>query len=786
MHDAHDARQDRHALPPGEVNGLDRRAELGLRRPEPATIYGTPIARPTHLSEHWRILMRHRWLVIGFLIVTVAATALWTFTTRPRFVASVVLRIEKDEPRVVKFEDVLKVDTATEDYYQTQYGILQSRSLAETVIQRLGLDKHPEFEDPDRTWFDDVRDWVNAQFRRLTPATPEPPADAAKDELTVSSPVTDAFLRRVTVDPVRNSRLVRVGFESYHPYLAAKVANALATTYIEQQLDQKTAATRYAADFLGKQLADAGARLKTAETRLNAFLKANNIFFINSEKTGEQQDLITQQMSQISDSLLKARSDRIAKESLYRQAVAQKNDSLPAVLGSPLVSHLKEELANSEAEYKKLGQTFKPEYPRMQQLQRSINELRQQLSQEVRRILDGVESDYQAAVNTERQLQQSIDSHQQLVRKLGDQMPQYSVLRRDVDTNRQVYITLLTRLKETQVSSALITSNISLIDRAEIPRSPSKPRTMLNLVLGVIVGLAGGVALAFVVEYFDTTVKDANEINDVLRVPALGTVPRAALRGQRPLLDTGEERGHALPGLTHRSGIDPMFADAFRTLRTSLLYASSEPAPGTFMVTSPQRGEGKTTIASNLAVALAQHGGEVLVIDADLRCPTLHDVFDCPPSPGFSNFLSGDVELSEVIQETDTSNLFLVPAGRRLGTLSDLLASPRFRPAVEGLTQRFKYIVFDTTPLFGISDALSLAPHVGGVLLVLRHGHANRSVAQRAVRLLDTVGTPIMGIVLNRFNPKITGTRNYDYPSYGAVDDDLLDDGFPFERRRGA
>lgn len=778
MNDAR--RPDRRALPPhGEVTQyeLDRPAASGLYVP---SVHRSTARTETHLWEHWRILLRHRWLVIAFLFITVAATAAWTFTARPLFTATVTLRIEKEEPRVVKFEDVLKADT-TEDYYQTQYQILKSRSLATSVIAALRLDQHPEFQDRDRGFLSTIRQWIQQRLQQLTPEVP-PVERAATDELGIVSPVTDFFLTRLAIEPVRNSRLVRVAFESYYPDIAARVANTLADTFIAQQLRQKTEATRYATDFLGQQLDGAGRKLEQAETQLQRFLEANNIFFLTADKAGEQQDLITQQLTHLSDALLKVRADRIAKESLYAQAVGHDANSVPAVLASPVVARLKEELAKSDAEYRRLGQLFKPEYPRMEQLQRSIAELRQHLAQEGVRILDGLDADYRAAVLAERQLEKTMDNHQQLARKLGAKMPQYSVLRRDVDTNRQVYISLLTRLKETQVSSALITSNIYPVDRGEIPISPSKPRKTLNLMLGLVVGLFGGVALAFLVEYLDTTVKDANDIRGVLRVPALGFVPvlrvpllgfvtRAARMDERVRVGRAMARnagGGGRLALATGSEVDPVFAEAFRTLRTTLLYCSSENVPTTLMVTSPQRGEGKTTIASNLAIALAQHGaGDVLIIDADLRRPILHKVFGARRAPGFANFLAGEVELPEVILSTVTSNLYIVPAGRTSSTLADLLASPRLGPALEVLSGRFKHIVFDTTPLFGISDALSLAPHVGGVLLVLRHGHAHRETARHAVELLATVGTPFLGVVLNRFNPKTAGAGYYEYPGYG-------------------
>jgi polysaccharide biosynthesis transport protein len=287
------------------------------------------------------------------------------------------------------------------------------------------------------------------------------------------------------------------------------------------------------------------------------------------------------------------------------------------------------------------------------------------------------------------------------------------------------------------------------------------------------------VVLAFLVEYLDTTVKDANEVQAVLRAPALGIVPHAVPKRNRVPLGRGTTAraryvDPAAPGIGLEA--DPVFADAFRSLRTALLYCSPDCVPPMFMVTSPQRGDGKTTIAVGLAIMLAQRGaGDVLLVDADLRRPTVHEVLGVVPTPGFANFLAGEAEMSEVVTSTDVSNLYVVPAGRSAANLADLVASPRLGPALRNLAGPFDHVLFDTTPMLGVSDALSLAPHVGGAVMVLRHGHAQREAARRAVQLLATIGTPLLGVVLNRFDPKAAGAgyRDVDprYPPRGDAAD---------------
>lgn len=769
MSETQESERDPRALPSGEPGtSLAPRSTPGtLASPDPARIFAFPSEEETHFWDYWRVLVRHRWTVITFFLVAILVATVWTFTTRPLYTAMATLRIEKEEPRVVKFEEVVKTDPQP-DYYQTQHRILQSRTLASRVVGLLSLDHHPEFQhrDAEDGWLRTAQAWTREQVVRWIPVPPPPPPEATED-LAYESPLTRSFLSWLTVEAVRNTRLVRVSFESHYPDLAARVSNTLVEAFIAQHLDQKVEATRYATQFLAKQLEDARDKLGASEEKLSRFLKANAILFVFPDKVGERQDLITQQLTVISDALLRARTERIAKESLLQQALSLDVNSLPAVLQGSLIVKLKEELVAMEGESRKLGQTFKPEYPRMQRIAENIAEIRRQLHAEIRRVVESLDADYRAALRNEQELQKALDEHRSLAGRLGDQMAEYNLLRRDVDTARELYTSLLTRLKETQVSSALLTSNISIIDRAEVPLSPSKPRKGLNLLLATLIGLIGGVGLAFVLEYLDTNLKDIREIETVLRVPSIGVIPsRIALRGRRQRLgENGEETGpFAL--VAHRA-MASIFAEAFRNLRTSLLYSAPDHPPKTLMVTSLQAEDGKTSIAANLAIALSQlGGGEVLLVDGDMRRPDLHEIFEVPQAPGLSTFLTGQVDLPQVLKGSRIPNLFVIPSGRTPLNPAELMASTRLSRALEVLSERFAHIVFDAPPLFGVSDPVTLAPRLEGVVLVLRHGRASRDAAQRAVRLLGSVHARLLGVILNDVNVRAAGASYYGYYGY--------------------
>jgi capsular exopolysaccharide synthesis family protein len=732
--------------------------------PEPPHLYGYMAEAETHFWDYWRVVRRRRWAIFTCFIVASIAGILWVFTQQPVYTATATLRIEKEEPRIIKFEEVVKEADSQQDYYQTQYRILQSRSLANRVIGLLQLDQHAEFQRPEggSGW------WQRAEAatrERLVQwiAMPPPQTPETAEEAPVTSPLTQAFLNRLSVEPIRSSRLVKVSFDSHQPEMAARVANTLAEAFIAQQLDQKVEATRYASQFLAKQLDDSRVKLGEAEGRLNQFLKANDILFVTAEKNLQPQDLATQQLTLLSDALLKARGERIARQSLVAGSTTRDAQSLPVVLQSPLIGQLKQQLGELEAEHKKLAQVFKPEYPRMQQLTHKIAEARRTLRTEIDRAVQALHAEYEAAARNERELESALAQQRQLARGMSESMAQYNLLRREVDTNRDLYSALLARLRETQISAALFTSNISIVDRAEVPPDPARPRRAQSLFVACVLGLMGGVGLAFLLEYLDTNIKDAREVENVLRVPILGMVPGWDGPRRLPAVSADEPRF----AMVAHSEMASIYAESFRNLRTSLLYSTPDHPPKTIMVTSLQPEDGKTSTVTNLATTLAQLGaGEVLVVDADMRRPNLHEILGVTQAPGLSTFLTGQASLDQVIVPTRVPNLSMIPAGRSPLNPAELLASERLGQSLETLGRRFAHIVLDTGPIFGVSDALILAARVEGVVLVLRQGRAGRDVAQRAIRNLLSVRSRLLGVILNDVDVQGHGYYGY-YGPYG-------------------
>jgi capsular exopolysaccharide synthesis family protein len=702
---------------------------------DPLVGHARPGAGDGHFWDYWGVLLRHRWTVVLVFLGALLTAAVWSLTSRPLFTATTVLRIDREEPRVLKFEQVVREEPGepAQTQLQTYLRLLQSRALAHRVIALLDLGRQPEFQGLDR----------------------QPGA------------LTDAFFERVQVEPVRSSRLVKVSFQSRSPELAASVANGVADAFIAQQLDHKLEATRHASAFLTTQIEEARRALESAEGELSRFRDDNEILFVGGARTGdragERESLVGQQLVTLSDALMKARAERVAKESLLAQAQRADADSLPAVLQNSLITHLKQEAATLEGKYRELSLTFKPEYPRAHRLAENIAQIRRQLRQEIGRVVGAIRNEYGAALKNETELRKLVDDQQARARKLDGQMARYNLLRREADTNRELYATLSARLKETRISGALLTSNVSVVDRAEIPLTPTRPRTALNLLVGGLVGLLGGVAVAFVFQYLDTSIRDPREVEAVLRVPTLGLVP-----AQGTLARHGFDREPTGPfALVAHHSTGSVLAEAFRGVRTSVVYATPDHPPKTFLVTSLQQQDGKTSVSTNCAISLAQLGeGDVLLIDADMRHPNLHEILGVPQVPGLSDVLAGGVRVEEVVRPTKIPGLYVVPAGPVPINPTELLASRRLGQALASLESRFAHIVFDTPPMLGISDTLVLAPRVEGVVLVLRHGRSGRSSAQRAVQMLGSIRARILGVVLNQVDVGTVRDEGYGYGYY--------------------
>ena len=716
--------------------------------PKPAAVAAAAQRSSDDLDPHEivRILYRRRWAMATIFAVVVLTTIVQTFTATPVYEARTRLLIESDDPNVVSFKAVVDEGQPNPDYYQTQYGILQSRELARRTIDSLRL-WHSQ---PAGTAETGASTWSTLRSR-LWPAgsSEQPPAQTETDDTLAQSVAIDRFLANLNIEPMRNSRLVDVKFRSSDPRLAARVTNQLAQHYIEHSLEYKFTASRDASSWLGQQLAQQLKVVEAAEARLQRYREQHDV---SGQDNG---NIVVQKLGELNTALTRAKTDRMQKEAVERQLAAIESDpaeldAFPAVLENSFIQHQKAELADLQRQRAQLADKLGDLHPDMLKINAAIASAQAKMHAEIANVVSSLHTEYKASVAQEQSLTKALDEQKRETLSMNRKAIDYGVLARDVESSRQLYNSLLQRAKETGVSGELRSSNIRIIDRAEQPRAPVTPNRTLDILLGVIGGLILCVAFAFFYEYLDNRLKDPEEIRACLGLSPLGMLPALAQR------TTGGP-------LLLNNGVPPNFSEMFRTIRTNILFSSPEGAPRTLAVTSTGPGEGKTLVSSNLAVACALAGQRVLLIDADMRRSQMHDLFDVELTPGLSNIIVGDAKASDALHKTAVSGLWVMPSGRTPPNPVELLASARFREVLASLSQHFDTIVIDTPPAMVVADPLVVATIASGVVFVVGAEMTSRHTARAVIDQLERGHARMLGAVLNRVD---FGKNRYYYARY--------------------
>ncbi|MBI3780109.1 MAG: polysaccharide biosynthesis tyrosine autokinase [candidate division NC10 bacterium] len=500
--------------------------------------------------------------------------------------------------------------------------------------------------------------------------------------------------------------------------------------------------------------------LEVSEAKLQAFAREKGILTI-----GEKKDAVTAKLAELSEALAKAQSQRSGKESLYRQVQGLGFESIPVGLETTLISSLKAEYYKAENEYQRLSETYKPDYPKMVRMREGINQLKKRLDTEIRRVVHAIKEEHEEAVNKEKLLQAAVNEQNRLVVKLNPDIVQYDILKRDVDTNRQIYASILERHKQTGISQGLVTSNVKVVDRAESPTVPFSQNKTRNVLVGIIMGLTVGIGLAFFFDYLDNTVKSPEDLERRLKIPTLALIPTFAVLASRKG-ENGSRNGRSVFELVSHEDLRSVVTEAFRSLRTSILFSSPGSPPKSILLTSARPSEGKTGVAINTAITLSQLGGAVLLIDADMRRPACHKFLQVPLKPGLSDYLTGHADLDAIIKRNGVPNLSCIPAGTIPVNPAELLASPIMKETVDLLSQRFDYVIVDSTPVLGVADALILSTYVKGVVLIVHGEVTPRDLVQRAFKSLIELNAPVLGSIVNNVDVRRSKYAYYAYYKY--------------------
>ncbi len=729
---------------PGAGRSLIERAgaRLGPVTPvEPHVGAVEPEGDEFDLRELWSVIVKRRWAIILFTLAVLTAVLTATYLMTPIYRASLTLQIDREDIKVVKIEEVAPVETAGsgQDYYQTQYELLKSRNLAQRVINQLDLANRQ----PEASLLAQIKVWLTGWLPKdLQTKETEPQSEAARAETVVT-----AFLNGLTVEPVRNSRLVKLRYDSLDPKLAATILNALAKAYIDLSLERRFDASAYARNFLQERLQQIKAKLEDSEREMVQFASQQGIVNISADET---QNIVTQRLAAINAALAAAEKQRTAAEAAYRQVLGTRGHGLSQVLDSKIIQTLKESKAKLEAQYQDNLSLYKPAYPIMVQLRGQIDQLDRQINQEVANIRGAVTATYDAAKTEETLLRANLNQLKRDALELQGRSIQLNILRREVDTNRELYNGLLQRYKEIGVAAGVGTNNISVVDEAKPPIMPYKPKLMLNALLALVLGLLGGIGLAFLRERLDDTFKQPEEVEKLLGLPVLGIIPW--IRRKR-----GETRSIALMGYDQPSS---PIAEAYRSLCATLVFSTSSGLPRALGVTSATMGEGKTTSVLSLGIQFARTGKKVLVIDADLRNSSLHHILELSNEVGLTNLLTGDHARSvNIAKSTHIPNLFIIPSGPMTPNPADLLSSFRMADLLVMASEKFDHVLVDCPPVMGLADALILGHMCDGMLLSIDAGSTPRGQVRAACKRLRGARVYPLGVLLSkfRFRPGIYG-----------------------------
>lgn len=685
-----------------------------------------------HLRDYWKIILKYRWFALSVFIIVVTIGTVWTFMQRPVYRATSTIWIEKEAPKVVSFQEVLTVDTSTTDYYQTQYQILQSHTIARKVIFKLKLYQNPEFVSPD--------------------GLPQEPPKSYND---VDIGVVNAFLSKLKVEPVRNSRIVKINYETFTPELSALVANTIADVYIDQSLETKTGVSQEAVNWLQKKIEELRKKVEESEMKVQKYKEENQIISIEERET-----ITAQRLNELNQQLMDAQVKRVEAETRYMslKKLSQEPEMIQStqeVIGNSFIQSLKAQEVELEKQYAEMSEKYGPKHPQLIRLRSQLDEIKHRINLEVKKIINSIKTEYEVAKAREETIRNAFEEMKREAQEFNKKSIEFGVLKRQAESDRQMYEILLKRLNEASVGEDIQAVNVRIVDRAVVPKFPVKPRKLLNLALSVLIGLVLGVGFAFFFDYLDNTFRTPEDVEDTLAIPFLGIVPDIKLKEGEP----EDYRDLVVQKKTRSTS-----AEAFRSIRTNLLLSSAEHKPGVILITSPGPIEGKSLVSTNLALILAQTEERVLLIDGDMRKPRIHKVFGLDDSKGLSTLLTGHSDIKEVIFESGIPKLYLLPSGPRPPNPAELLGSNKMVEVISELRKRFNYIIIDSPPLIAVTDSAVLSKSVDGVVLVLKAGQTTRELAKRAHKNLKELNARVLGAILNDVD--LEKDRYYYYYPY--------------------
>ena len=707
--------------------------------------------------HYLRFLRKHKWRILATIAIVFTISVISTLRATRLYQASSKIAIYQDNQAALGFKNL--EDNSTPEDMETEAAILRSDGLATHVISAIHLDEDPSFSrvKPSALPTEDV----------IRTADIEPDPAKVANLLAV-------FRGGLSVQIIPDSRLIQVSYTHPDPRLSAEIVNAVVRIFIEDNFKTKYESVSQASDWLTKELTDLQLKMQTSEEKLVRYQRDHGILGVD-----EKQNIVTSKLDELNRELTAAESDRIQKEADYRLAI----DGDPSAFTKTkdertdgLIDKLQEKQADLDTQLAQVTTEFGSGYPKVSELKNQLKQVQVEIINESKRIQLKLRDAYLAAAEQEKLLRAAFEEQKKQANQLNESSIEYSLLKRDADSNRELYQSLQQKLKEAGVSAGLKSSNIRIVDVARTPAYPISPNVSRTLTLGFFLGLVAGIALAFVLENMDRTVRNVDEVSAISALPVLGIIPlQVSSNGYvRKTLTaiSGRDGKPESPALIAYLRPKSESAEAYRSLRTSILLSAIGATPKILLVTSPLPQEGKTTISANIALILAQCGSRVLLVDADLRRPGLEKMLGLKSKGGLSTLIGGIERIEDVVVRfSKVPNLWILPAGPIPPQAAELIGSNQMSEYIARWREEFDHVIIDSPPCLSVTDAALLSPSVDRILLVARSGQTQKPALRRACDLLVQVNAKGIGVVLNALNMR---TENYYYGNrYGQYYDEI-------------
>ena len=752
--------------------------------------YGYPEGdERAYLGRMWRAIKKRKLVIIVIAIIVTAVVTVEVYRTKSTYQASTTIEIAKDTRTLLRSGDMILQSDDGDDIYYAQSALkgrirqLQSRPLLEDVVVNLKLDQNPRLMDvmTRKSILESVKTIagrLGPQERWTPPPVHETPtvvsqSDRTREESAHLAPYVNVLAGNLTAEPLPDTRMLVISFNHTDPVLAADIVDNIAQVFIKRSFESKTEKYTNASEWLDRSTRELQATVEKAEKELADYSSSHNIYSADAKE-----NLAVEKLTRLHGEATKTQTERMLKQSLYEEVKAGRAAQLPESFSDPRTTELQKRLGELKVQLSQLEITFGPKHPKVVAAKDEMVAIQKQIDDSKSSLAERLKADYERAQRDEASLQGALVIAKTEAAQQNQAAIQFNILKKNVEIANSLYTEFLQKMNQAKIQEHEQHSGVKMIDPPQVPTSPVAPNRPRTILIGFLVSLLAGVGLVFFLEYLDNTVKTVEDVSRYTQLPALSVIPAMRGRKQKALKAGGAGSKRATAGLAinqtngasrdslHMLDTHSSIAEAYRVLRTSVLLASTETPPKAILITSGQPGEGKTTTAVNTAISLSQLGSSVLIIDCDLRKPSVHKVLGIDPSIGLSTYLSRRAELDDVIQKLDIPNLSVLPSGRIPPNPAEMISSGRMKEMMSLLAERYDHIVIDSPPLLKVTDPVILSTLVDGVILVVHGGKSTREVVRRTRHELSIAGARIFGVVLNNVEAGQEGYNDYYYEAY--------------------